>query len=290
LSVPVRALYDYPVSFPWGHPLPAAVLVADVNPDSPGREIVVLNARSRTALVMSVDVDHDETERDQLVTSVVGHGWIGSDPVAGVALAAGGGGDVMIVVADHASNRLHLLTRNNAALGNANARILDTAELHLPGLDGPVDVAVGEFGEGGTQHIAVAYHGSSRVAVLERVGQSLRKVGELSTAGRPYSLAVGDFDDDGLLDIAVVSSAGLEIHFGIPTDDDRLVFEQCFFRGPDQLGGLPLWVGSGDFSDDGRADIVVPVGRFDGYGLAIHEVSYDEVWCRFGPIERECEE
>lgn len=286
---PIQVLFDYPIPFPWSHPLPTTVVLADLVPDCPGKEIVVLNARSDSALVFCVDVDHAKEGRAQLTTRVLGHGSLpeGSDPVAGIALPAEGGGDDLLVVADYATNVLHLFTPNDTPPGRANAPILDHDEVRVDGLNGPIDLAAARFGDEGIQHVAVAYHGSSRIVVFARRGQTLQEAVEpLTIEGRPYSVAVGDFDHDGLQDIAVVSSAGLEIFFGNPD----LTFERCFARTPEQLGGLPLWVGSGDFNGDGHADLVVSVGRFNEYGLAVHGLAYDDVWSQFGPIERECEE
>ncbi len=275
------------MTFPWKHPLPTAIVLADLDPDSDGKEIVVLNARSGSALVMRADIGYDQTEQDQLTTTVVGYGWIGKDPVAGVALPAENGGDDMLVVADYTSNALHILTRNDAEAGEPQVRILDSSQpVQLPGTQGgPINVVAGEFGDEGYQHVAVAHDGVNRIIIFARVGQTLREVEILELEARPINVAVGDFDGDGLQDIAVVSADGLEILWG----NADVTFDKCFVRTPEQLGGLPLWVGAGDFNEDGHTDIVVPVGRFDDYGLAVHGVSYDDVWAEFGPLERECE-
>jgi hypothetical protein len=77
----------------------------------------------------------------------------------------------------------------------------------------PISVAVGDFNGDGKPDLAIANHFSGTVSVLLNTTPtgattpSFAPQRTFATGGRPYSVAVGDFNGDGKLDLAVANGA-----------------------------------------------------------------------------------
>jgi predicted nucleotidyltransferase len=132
-------------------------------------------------------------------------------------------------------------------------------------------VAIGDLNNDGHPDIAVANAGTDNVGLFIGYGNgSFTTQQTLSTiiASTPFSVAVGDFNNDGQLDITVTNY--LYNNVGIFLGDGNGTFssQTTYYTG---LGSKPYSIGVGDFNNDSRLDIVVAnigtdnIGVFLGY-------------------------
>jgi hypothetical protein len=136
----------------------------------------------------------------------------------------------------------------------------------------PWSVAVGDLNDDGHPDIAVANWGTSNVGIFIGYGSgSFTAQQTLSTpiSSNPYSVAVGDFNDDGQLDITVASF--WSNYIGIFLGDGNGTFSSQSTYNTDAWSA-PISIAVGDFNNDSRLDIVVAnsgtnnIGVFLGYG------------------------
>ncbi len=135
----------------------------------------------------------------------------------------------------------------------------------------PWSIAVGDFDEDGHQDLAVANSEDGEnwggyVSIMLGIGDGefgLRLeyyVGEL-----PYSLAIGDFNEDGHQDLAV-TAPGMAYNTGCVTilaGSGDGSFQVTAFYIMDQH---PKSIAIGDFDEDGHQDLAVVVGDYRFYG------------------------
>ncbi|CAF2841430.1 unnamed protein product [Rotaria sp. Silwood2] len=137
---------------------------------------------------------------------------------------------------------------------------------------GPSAVAVGDFNNDSRLDIAVANYGTSNVGVLlgyDNGTFSNQMIYETGINSGPNALAIGDFNNDGRLDIAVANygtnNVGVFLGYGSGTFADQMTLPTGNNSGPRALVVY-------DFNKDGRQDIAVAsykgqnVGIFLGYG------------------------
>jgi hypothetical protein len=117
----------------------------------------------------------------------------------------------------------------------------------------PVQAAVGDFNNDGYQDLAVSNNpasGNGSVSVLLANAK-----GAFGTAvnypitGRPDGIAVGDFNHDGSLDLAVATSHGVQVLLGKGDG----TFQSAVEYAPN---AYQLYVVAGDFNGDGNLDLV----------------------------------
>src|SRR5262249_36347335 len=119
----------------------------------------------------------------------------------------------------------------------------------------PISVAVVDFNGDGKQDLATANRDSNNVSVLLGDGSgafSPASRSPLSVRRYPLSVAVGDFNGDGNLDIAVANagSKNVSVLLGYGTGAFRAA-------SPLSVGRSPISVVVGDFNQDGKPDIAV---------------------------------
>ena len=138
------------------------------------------------------------------------------------------------------------------------------AELHLTGLitmpvSGPTSVAVGELDDNGAQDLVVTYEGyegNGGVSVLLGNGDgTFRNAVNYPTGDSSNSIATGDLDDDGDLDLAV---SGGHISILLGNGDGT-------FQTPVIYAALydPGSIAVDDLNDDGDLDLAVADGWWD---------------------------
>jgi hypothetical protein len=121
----------------------------------------------------------------------------------------------------------------------------------------PVAVAVGDFNGDGSPDVAAANYITRNVSVLVGHGDgTLRSAVHYPTGSAdyaaPYSVAVADFDSDGIADLAVANYKTANVSVLLGNGDGT------FQTASDYAAGLgPRSVAVADFNGDGIADLIV---------------------------------
>src|SRR5208283_737119 len=119
---------------------------------------------------------------------------------------------------------------------------------------GPQSVAVGDFNGDGKLDLAIANRGSNTVTVLLGNGTGGFKAapGSPFPAGtQPYSVAVGDFNGDGKLDLAIANAGGNNVTILLGNGAGGFVEAP---NSPFPAGTQPYSVAVGDFNGNGKRD------------------------------------
>jgi hypothetical protein len=131
---------------------------------------------------------------------------------------------------------------------------------HYAQMGRPLSVAVGDFNRDGILDIAVANSamlgGSPGLSVMLGNGDgSFRPAGSYYVGGSPVSVAVGDFNGDGVADLAVATSSQFGGSDGVSVllSNGNGTFQARRFN----AGNYPNAVAVGDFNGDGRLDLAV---------------------------------
>ena len=121
----------------------------------------------------------------------------------------------------------------------------------------PEGVAIGDFNGDGILDMAVANSGDSTISVYlgNGTGGFAAATGSPITVGtNPYAIAVGDFNGDGKLDLAVANSnsSNVTVLLGNGTGGFTAATGSPF-----AVGSAPKSIAVGDFNNDGVLDLAV---------------------------------
>jgi hypothetical protein len=195
------------------------------------------------------------------VAILLGNGSGSFAPAAGSPFALGGNprsiavgdfnGDGIedIATANYTTSNLSVL------LGNSSGGFTAASGSPYAAGSNPASVVVGDFSGGGTQDLAVANYGTNNVAVLLGNG-----TGTFTTAsGSPFavgtspdSLAVEDFNGDGIPDLAVANSGDNTITILLGSGSGGFTPAP---GSPFATGSVPTSVVVADFNGDGVEDL-----------------------------------
>ncbi|MBI3292601.1 MAG: VCBS repeat-containing protein, partial [Elusimicrobia bacterium] len=154
---------------------------------------------------------------------------------------------VDLAVANVVSNDLSIL------LDNGDGTFQSARNYQVGG--NPTRLAIGDFTGDGIQDIAAAYN-EANVSVLIGNGDgtfqpaqdAVRRKGLIT----PADLCVGDFNHDGLQDLAIANGSHNTIAVLLSTGDGTFQTPQFF-----AVGAYPGSITTGDFNGDGLQDIAV---------------------------------
>jgi hypothetical protein len=125
----------------------------------------------------------------------------------------------------------------------------------------PQSIAIGDFNNDYRADIVVAHAGTGSVGVLlkaDRGGFEVLKSFSTGSFSKPYAVAVGDFDNDGRLDIAVANNGNWNIGFFFGFENGTFLSQSTIFLGK---AIYPVWIGVGDFNNDKQLDVVAAVNQ-----------------------------
>jgi hypothetical protein len=158
---------------------------------------------------------------------------------------------------------------NNIGIFLGNGSISFTNQMtYSTGLNSsPYSVAIGDFNNDTKLDIVVANYGSDNIAILLGYDNgSFAAIMTYSTSrsSSPYSVTVGDLNNDMLLDIIVANYASntLDVLLG---DDNGTFATMILF--PMKYGSHPFSIIVGDFSSDGKMDLAVANSGSDNLNI-----------------------
>jgi len=156
-----------------------------------------------------------------------------------------------ITVANHDDNNVGVLLGN----GDGTFQAQMTFSTGVGSL--PLSVTVGDFNQDTRMDIAVANGGGDNVGVFLGNGDGTFAVQTTFSTGAnsaPNAVAVGDFNNDTRLDIAVANFDGNNVGVLLGNGDGTFQAQMIFSFG---AGSAPISLAVGDFNNDTRLDIAV---------------------------------
>jgi hypothetical protein len=163
--------------------------------------------------------------------------------------------DLVTVNSDQTSNNVSIL-RNTCPAPPASCSTPSFARVRnvAVGSD-PRAVVAGDFNNDGILDLAVVNHASNTVSILQGDGTAslnFTLVQTLSTGTGPIAIASGDFNGDGLLDLAVANDGSNTVSVFLGDGKGPFGAARNY-----AVGYTPYGITVGDFNADGRLDLAV---------------------------------
>ena len=223
--------------------LPVRVAVGDFNGDGHA-DLAVANSDSTISILLGSDSGGFAPAPGSPVT-------VGAGPYGAAVGDFNGDGHADLAVVDTDSGTVSIL------LGNGSGGFSSAPGSPVAVGTNPYLVAVGDFNRDGIADLAVTNFSSNNVSILlgDGSGGFTQPSGSpVAVGGGAYGVAVGDFDGDGIADLAVTNQRDSNV--SILLGNGRGGFSPAT-GSPVAVGTFPVAVAIGDFNGDGHADLAV---------------------------------
>jgi hypothetical protein len=162
-----------------------------------------------------------------------------------------GDGKLDLAIVNAASNTVTVL------LGNGTGGFTAAPGSPFPVGTGPQFVVVGDFNEDGKPDLAIANAGSDNVTVLLGNGTggfTAAPGSPLAAGSNPHSVAVGDFNGDGKLDLTIANAGSNNVTVLLGNGTGGFTVAP---GSPFPVGSTPESMAVGDFNGDGKPDLAI---------------------------------
>ena len=223
---------------------PRALAVGDFNGDGQA-DIAVGNYGSNSLTIL---LGNGTAGFTQATGSPIG---VGTNPYSIALGDFNGDGITDLAVANQGSNNVTVL------LGSGSGSFAPATGSPFAVGNHPNSVTVADFNGDGKLDLAVANYADNTVTVLLGNGSASFTASSgspFSAMSGPYSLTTGDFNGDGILDIAVADAITGEVTTLIGSGNGNFTAET---GSPFAAGTTSLSIAAGDFNGDGRVDVAV---------------------------------
>jgi hypothetical protein len=239
---------------------PISIAIGDLNNDSRLDIVVANNAGDNIGIFLG----YDNGTFSSVITYSTGNGSL----------------PYSVAIGDfNNDNRLDIVVSNTGTvnlgifIGYGNGTFLAIITYSTGSLSGLLSVVAGDFNNDGRLDVAVALAGTNNVGVLFGNGNgtfSNQTTFPTGSGSDPCSIAIGDFNNDNQLDIAIANKGSNS--FGVLLGcANGTFFSQLNYFIAD--GSQPVSIAVGDLNNDGRLDIMVTRSNIDNVGVFLGYVS-----------------
>jgi hypothetical protein len=235
---------------------PESVTTGDFNADGI-LDLAVMNARSDN---LSILLGNGSDGRGDGTFAVKVDYTAGNGPMGAATGDFNADGIIDLAVSNSDWNDLSIFLGNGSG-GRGYGTFATKAD--YPAGDGPMNVTTGDFNSDGILDLAVANRISNNLSIL--LGHGSGGHGDSTFAAKvdyptgiaPTNVTAGDFNSDGILDLAVMNQDSNNLSILLGYGNDGLGNGTFATKVDYPTGTTPMSVTSGDFNSDGILDLAV---------------------------------